>query len=87
MTFFNSRKHPVRRFVNRVASLASSFDGHQDGPGKEFLTHITALVNDIVDGDFDKMELYEAKLKELESFTETESEREAAEQAAVKPRC
>ena len=83
MTFFNSRKHPVRRFVNRVASLASSFDGHQDGPGKEFLTHITALVNDIVDGDFDKMELYEAKLKELESFTETESEREAAEQAAV----
>ncbi len=83
MSFFNSRKHPVRRFVNRIASLASSFDNHKEGPGKEFLAHITELVNDIVEGDFDKMELYEAKLKELESFTESETEREIAEQAAV----
>ena len=83
MTFFNSRKHPVRRFVNRIASLATSFDGYTDGPGQAFLSHITSLVNDIVDGDFDKMEMYETKLKELESFTEIETERDAAEQAAV----
>lgn len=83
MTFFNSRKHPVRRFVNRVASLATSFESYTDGPGKAFLAHITSLVNDIVEGDFDKMETYETKLKELESFTEIETERDAAEQAAV----
>ncbi|MDE2593665.1 MAG: DUF1631 family protein [Burkholderiales bacterium] len=83
MTFFNSRKHPVRRFVNRIASLATSFDSYTEGPGQAFLSHITSLVNDIVDGDFDKMEMYETKLKELESFTEIETERDAAEQAAV----
>lgn len=83
MTFFNSRKHPVRRFVNKVASLATSFESHDSGPGKSFIEHITSLVNDIVDGDFDKMDLYETKLKELESFTEVETERDAAEHAAV----
>ncbi|MDE2076460.1 MAG: DUF1631 family protein [Burkholderiales bacterium] len=83
MSFFNSRKHPVRRFVNRIASLAASFESLADGSGKQFLEHATQLVNDIVEGDFDKMDLYEAKLKELESFTDTETEREAAEHAAV----
>ena len=83
MTFFNSRKHPVRRFVNRVASLASSFETYTEGPGKQFLDHVTQLVDDIVEGDFDKMDLYESKIKELESFSEVESERDAAEHAAV----
>lgn len=83
MTFFNSRKHPVRRFVNRVASLASSFESHTEGPGKQFLEHVTNLVDDIVEGDFDKIDLYEAKLNELESFSEVESERDLAENAAV----
>lgn len=83
MGFFNSRKHPVRRFVNRVATLSASFEDYQDGPGRACLDRITTLVNDIVDGDFDRMDLYESKLAELEAFIETENERDAAENAAV----
>lgn len=83
MGFFNSRKHPVRRFVNRIATLSASFDQYDEGPGLACVQRITALVNDIVDGDFDRMDLYEAKLAELEAFISTESDREAAEQAAV----
>ena len=33
-SFFSSRRHPVRRFVNRIASLACAFDDFDDGPGK-----------------------------------------------------
>ncbi len=83
MGFFNSRKHPVRRFVNRIATLSASFDDYEDGAGRACVDRITALVNDIVDGDFDRMDLYEAKLAELEAFINTESDRDAAEQAAV----
>ena len=32
--FFSSRRHPVRRFINRVASLACAFDSFDDGPGE-----------------------------------------------------
>lgn len=83
MSFFNSRKHPVRRFVNRIASLSASFEDYDSGPGQACLERVTALVNDIVDGDFDRMETYEAKLAELEAFIESENAREAAENAAV----
>jgi hypothetical protein len=83
MGFFNSRKHPVRRFVNRIATLSASFEDYTAGPGRDCLDRITSLVNDIVDGDFDRMELYESKLAELESFIDTENERDAAEHAAV----
>lgn len=83
MSFFNSRKHPVRRFVNRIATLSASFDGYEDGAGRACLERITALVDDIVAGDFDRMEAYESKLAELESFIDTENAREAAENAAV----
>jgi hypothetical protein len=83
MGFFNSRKHPVRRFVNRVATLSASFDDYTEGPGCACLARITALVNDIVDGDFDRMELYESKLAELEAFIDGENARDTAENAAV----
>ncbi|MBI5927244.1 MAG: DUF1631 family protein [Aquabacterium sp.] len=83
MSFFNSRKHPVRRFVNRIATLSASFDDYDSGPGLACLERITALVNDIVEGDFDRMDTYEAKLVELESFIDSENAREAAENAAV----
>ena len=33
-TFFSTRRHPVRRFVNRIASLACAFDDFDDGPGR-----------------------------------------------------
>lgn len=83
MSFFNSRKHPVRRFVNRIASLSASFESYEDGPGRDCLERVTALVNDIVDGDFDRMDTYESKLAELEAFIDSENAREAAENAAV----
>lgn len=67
-TFFSSRRHPVRRFVNRIASLACAFDDFADGPGKQLLDRVRELVQEIVDGDFDQIELYTAKLEELEQF-------------------
>src|SRR6185295_6884640 len=67
-TFFSSRRHPVRRFVNRIASLACAFDDFDDGPGKEFLGRVRTLVQEIVEGDFDQIELYNEKLYELEQF-------------------
>ncbi len=67
-TFFSSRRHPVRRFVNRIASLACAFDDFVDGPGKLLLERVRDLVQEIVDGDFDQIDLYTAKLEELEQF-------------------
>jgi hypothetical protein len=67
-TFFSSRRHPVRRFVNRIASLACAFEEFDDGPGKDFLERVRGLVQEIVEGDFDQIELYAAKLSELEAF-------------------
>jgi len=81
--FFNSRKHPVRRFVNRVATLSAAFDDFDQGPGKACLEHVVNLVNAIVEGDFDSMAVYEVKLAELEGFVDQETQRDAAEHAAV----
>jgi hypothetical protein len=67
-TFFSSRKHPVRRFVNRIASLAVAFEDFDDGPGKVFLARVRELVQEIVDGDFDQMDVYTSKLTALEGF-------------------
>ena len=36
-TFFSTRRHPVRRFINRIASLANAFDDFDVGPGAQFL--------------------------------------------------
>jgi hypothetical protein len=68
VSFFSSRRHPVRRFVNRIASLACAFEDLGDGPGLEFLGRVKALVNDIVTGDFDQMAVYEQQLQVLEDF-------------------
>jgi len=67
-TFFSSRKHPVRRFVNRIASLALAFEEFDSGPGHQFLARVRDLVQEIVEGDFDQMELYTAKITALENF-------------------
>ncbi len=67
-TFFSSRRHPVRRFVNRIASLACAFDDFADGAGKQLLDRVRSLVQEIVEGDFDQIELYTAKVEELEQF-------------------
>jgi hypothetical protein len=67
-SFFSSRRHPVRRFVNRIASLGAAFDDFADDDAKRFLARVKALVQDIVEGDFDQIEVYESKLTELERF-------------------
>ena len=80
VTFFSSRRHPVRRFVNRIASLACAFEDFDEDPGKRFLERVRALVQEIVRGDFDQMEVYEAQLGELEAFIAEEAEQDVARQ-------
>jgi len=67
-SFFSSRRHPVRRFVNRMASLACAFDDFSETPGSDFLAHVRDLVQEVASGDFDRMEVYESKLDALERF-------------------
>jgi hypothetical protein len=81
--FFSSRRHPVRRFVNRIASLSVAFDDFDDGPGKEFLDRVKGLVQEIVEGDFDQVDLYAAKLTELERFISDQTEQTAQSSGAA----
>lgn len=76
-SFFSSRRHPVRRFVNRLASLACAFDDFTEGSGKEFLDRVKSLVQEIVIGDFDQIDLYSKKLTDLESFISRQAEETA----------
>ncbi len=82
-SFFSSRRHPVRRFVNRIASLACAFDDFDDGPGKELLSRVRELVQEIVEGDFDQIELYSAKLAELGNFIADQTDGALAQTGAV----
>ncbi|NUZ05257.1 DUF1631 family protein [Piscinibacter koreensis] len=78
--FFASRRHPVRRFINRVSSLAAAYDEFRSGPGKELLVRVSQLVKEIVEGDFDQLEIYSEKLLALEKFV---AEQTAAEVEAT----
>jgi hypothetical protein len=82
-TFFSSRRHPVRRFINRVGSLACAFDMFESGPAKELLDRTCELVDEIVDGDFDQVDLYDAKLLELERFVADQTHAEIRASAAA----
>ena len=73
-TFFSTRRHPVRRFINRIASLANAFDEFDAGPGAKFLSRVRKLVDEIVEGDFDQIELYSTKVTELERFIAEQNE-------------
>ncbi len=75
-TFFSSRRHPVRRLVNRIASLAVAFEDFSQGPGQHFLQLVRELVDDIVGGDFDQMLVYEQTLDKLESFVAEQAKRD-----------
>jgi hypothetical protein len=81
--FFSSRRHPVRRFVNRIASLAAAYEDLEHGPGKEFIDRVQSLVQEIVEGDFDQMALYESKLQEIEALIQAQSARDVGPQAPV----
>ncbi|MBI3367223.1 MAG: DUF1631 family protein, partial [Burkholderiales bacterium] len=67
-SFFSSRKHPVRRFINRIASLGTAVDDFEGDEGRALLARVRELVQDVVEGDFDQIETYERKLGELEAF-------------------
>ena len=82
-SFFSSRRHPVRRFVNRIASLACAFDDFDAGPGKLFLARVSSLVQEIVDGDFDQITIYAAKLAALEAFIAEETQGAVEQTGAV----
>ena len=82
-TFFSTRRHPVRRFINRIASLACAFDTFDEGPGKQFLARVAQLVQEIIEGDFDQIEIYTAKLAELERFIAEQTEGAAAQSGAA----
>ncbi len=75
-TFFSSRRHPVRKLVNRIASLAVAFEDFSTGPGQHFLDLVRQLVDDIVGGDFDQMVVYEETLDKLESFAAEQARRD-----------
>jgi hypothetical protein len=75
-SFFSLRKHPVRRFINRISTLATSFAEFESGPGKELLGRVNKLVTEIVEGDFDQVPLYVRKLGELEDFVAAKSRAE-----------
>lgn len=72
-TFFSNRRHPVRNFVNRLASLACAFEDFSESPGREFLQHVRELVQDLAQGDFDRIDAYEQKLDELERFIQVQT--------------
>jgi hypothetical protein len=75
-SFFSSRKHPVRRFVNRIASLGSAFEDFESEAGQRFVTLVRDLVQEIVEGDFDQIEVYEQKLSVLETFIVDQARRD-----------
>jgi hypothetical protein len=67
-SFFSSRRHPVRRLVNRMASLGAAFENFDEGVAARVLNKVKALVQEVVEGEFDQIETYEHKLRALEAF-------------------
>ncbi len=82
-SFFSSRKHPVRRFINRIASLGAAFEDFGDEGAKQFLAKVKALIHEVVDGDFEQIEVYEQKLAALEAFTADLAGQASPDQAAA----
>jgi hypothetical protein len=58
----------VRRFINRIASLGTAVDDFDVPQGRALLTQVAALVQEVVDGEFDQIAVYEQKLRVLEGF-------------------
>ncbi|MGL6108639.1 MAG: DUF1631 family protein, partial [Rubrivivax sp.] len=82
-SFFSSRKHPVRRFVNRIASLGSGFDDFESDAGRRFVGLVQDLVQEIVAGDFDQIEAYDQRLTILETFIVDQARHEVQEQSGA----
>jgi len=82
-SFFSSRRHPVRRFINRIASLGTAVDDFDGEHGRALLARVRELVEEVVEGDFDQIELYEQKLIALESFVAEQARVEVQAQGAA----
>jgi len=82
-SFFSSRRHPVRRFVNRIASLGAAFEDFGEGGAQRVLAKIKELVQEVVEGDFDQIEVYEQKLAALEGFIAEQGQNEAQAQGGA----
>ena len=78
-TFFSTRRHPVRQFINRIASLGNGFEDFSDAQAQTFLAKVRDLVQEIVKGDFDQIETYATRLSSLEAFV-AEQARSAVEE-------
>jgi hypothetical protein len=81
--FFSSRKHPVRRFINRIASLGAAFEDFGDVGAQVFLGRVKALIQEVVEGDFDQIDLYEQKLAALEALTAELADSDLPDQGAT----
>jgi hypothetical protein len=79
-SFFSSRRHPVRRFVNRIASLSAAFEDFGDEAAQRFLAKVRALVQEVVEGDFDQIEVYQQKLSTLEIFVAEQARKDVQAQ-------
>ena len=79
--FFSSRRHPVRRFVNRIASLGSAYEDFSRPAARQFLAKVRALVQEVVEGDFDQIQAYDRKLRVLEEFVAEQARAEVADPA------
>ena len=82
-SFFSSHRHPVRRFINRIASLGAGFDDFSEEGAQGFLVKVKALVQEVVEGDFDQIEVYEQKLASLEQFVADQATREVQAQSGA----
>jgi hypothetical protein len=75
-SFFSSRRHPVRRFVNRIASLGTAVEDFGGTEGRALLHRVAVLVQEVVDGEFDQLAVYEQKLQTLEDFVAEQAQAE-----------
>ncbi len=82
-SFFSSRRHPVRQFINRIASLACAYEQFDTGPGQLLLERVSRLVQDIVEGDFEQIGLYTRTLRELEQHVSQAAQAAVEEQAGA----
>ena len=73
----------MRRFVNRIASIGCGFDDLESEQGRHFVKLIEELVQEVVDGDFDQIEVYEQKLSILEAFVVEQTRREVQENSGA----
>lgn len=85
-SFFAKRNHPVRRFINRLASLACSFEDFTREPGLGFLKRVSELVEEVAGGDFERLGTYEKQLDLLDRFVAEQAQQAmtAADQEAAK---